>query len=656
MLKNDRMMMILTGLVLAIFAGSMVKYGDRIMGLMSGTDIVVSQDDSFSVRAGSAQVLDVLSNDTVKGQIVVLSRPGCGAIELTGSNKISFSSDESCQGEVEFAYCVDSEGTCTPNAVKVNIISVSYAQNSTTPTPTTPARSSESNSVAPNNVPVRVVQDAPEFASFSVEMAPPALAAPSMSELISPSIAMASIRQSAGGLNQTENLDQNITTQNSSSVSQTATVAPSVFAAPEMGESSGVRLGAGEQVLASNVATPSSLQPSASADFVLTTVDRGPEALASLQSARLIPSPSESAPLSASPERTSFTPGNAPDVQTASAQPEENFSANPIGTGPIALVALNPTSSGNSSGESLNVILTEPGLQSFAATSPVALAPAAVNPLDDTPQVASTALPPLTSQGNDQADTAETIQQASLETPAEASTGAALDQNSGCGINLTVNAGQGAVIEADILAACKPYQMVTIQHAGLAFSLLTDAQGAAHTSLPALEASADVTVMFADGSQATSSLTIRDIDNVLRVGVSWSNGMNLDLQAIEFGAAAGSEGRVNAAAPRDYRTSRIKGGGYLTQLGDPTIADGKLAEVYTIPVAHDQQRGTIALSIILDNPATVCGQSILAKTVRSHEGQSPGIRSVRFTVPACGNLSSTMELPGAVNDLRLAGR
>ncbi len=750
MLKNDRMMMILTGLVLAIFAGSMVKYGDRIMGLMSGADVVVSQDDSFSVRAGSAQVLDVLSNDTVKGQIVVLSRPSCGAIELTGNNKISFSSDESCQGQVEFAYCVDSEGSCTPNSVKVNVISVSYAQNGTTETASTPVRIPQNNAeeiVAPPGVD----QNAPEIENFAVEMAPPMLASPSMSELISPSVAMASIRQSSGGLNQAENLDENIATQNSAGVSQTATAAPTVFAAPEMGESSGILLGTSSPVIASNPTTPSSLQATSGSDIALATIERGPEALASLQSAQLAPVTSESAPLSANPERTNFTPGNPPNVQSASAQPEATFSATPAGTGPIALVALNPTSSGNASGESLNVILTEPGLQSFAAT-PSALAPASPSPdavslLEHAPNVASATDAPLALRGEtavgvvytsanepatSQTDptapsigsttttapnqtnatgaapvqvvvaseitrtdtvssfiiasrtidaatpstsiqpladtnaaatpkpsinlTPPSVQQASLETPATPPAGAAPAQNSTCNIGLTTNASRGANISVDILAACKPNQLVTIQHSGLAFSLLTDAQGAAHTVVPAMAAYADISVVFEDGSQAIASLAVSDMDSILRVGVSWANTMNLDLNAIEFGAAAGSEGRVSATAPRDYRTSRIKGGGYLVQLGDPTLAGGQLAEVYTIPVARGQQRGTIALSVILDNPATVCGQSILAKTVRSREGQSASVRNVRFTVPACGNLSSQIELRGAVNDIRLAGR
>lgn len=753
MFKNDRMMMILTGLVLAIFAGSMVKYGDRIMGLMSGANVVSSEDDSYSVRAGASQILDVLSNDEIKGQIVVLSNPNCGAVELTSSNKLSFSTTTACQGQVEFAYCVNSKDECAARTVRVNVISVAYAQNNGPDnTANTQTASANTNSAAPVNTQVQVVQDAPQIESFSVEMSPPMLASPTISEFVSPSVAVASIRQPSGGLTQSATVDQNIAAQNSASVAQTATTAPTVFGAPDMGESNDIMIGATGRAVASN--TPTSLQPSTTNDSVVALAEHGPEALASLSASRIMPAMTESAPLSANPERTSFNPDTSLNTKTAAVAPDARFSASPNSAGPIALVALNPVSSGNTAGERLNVILTEPGLQSFATplSAPTALEPAAPGPatvtvLEHAPRVSDAPVPPRAIGGESTASVFYTsapthsfphsygpaptmaslgtetaipanigaaapvqvaiasevtrkdimspyivlgrtvdpdahsdalqrlasanatvsrpnidltpagtfggsaIQQASLNTPAESSIAVSPNQNSECSINLTTEATTGATIAVDIFAPCKPTQMLTVEHAGLAFSVLTDQQGAAHVVVPALEANADVSVLFTDGGQATASVQVPDIDNVVRVGLTWTNGMNLDLQANEFGSTA----QVNAQSPRDYRSARLQGGGYLVQLGDPTLAGGKQAEVYTISVER-QQRGTIALSVMLDNPSAVCGRSILAKTVRSRVGQSARMSSIRFTVPACGSLGSQMILPGAVNNIRLAGR
>ncbi len=746
MLKNDRMMMVLTGLVLAIFAGSMVKYGDRIMGLMSGGDVVSSQDDSYSVRAGSSQILDVLSNDEIKGQIVVLSDPSCGTVELTGTNKLTFSSTASCEGTVEFSYCVNSETGCEPNNVKLNVISVAYAQNSSSSnTQGTPA-------TTPSHTPVQVAQAAPQIESFSVEMSPPMLASPTISEFVSPSVAVASIRQPTGGLSRTDNADQNIAAQNSASVAQPSTTAPAVFGAPAMGESNNIMLGSSGPVVAANA--PASLQPSAANDSAVAVAEHGPEALASLSAARIVPATTESAPLSANPERTSFNPDTTQNTQTAAAEPDASFSANPVGSGPIALVALNPVASGNASGESLNVFLSEPGLQGFSTppAAPDALEPAAPGPvsvtvLERAPHVADAALPPrpiggestasvfyttasernfghstvrapnpagpvpvaaiphsadaampvqvaiaaeitrkdimspyivlggatdiggrsTTVQGLASADpevslpqislTPPTafggapIQQASLETQTHTTVPVSPAQNSACNIDLTANSTRGANIVVDVMAPCKPAQMVTIDHAGLAFSVLTDQQGAARVTIPALEANAGVSVQFTDGSRASTNVSVQDVDSMVRVGLSWENGMDLNLNANEFGNAS----QVSAQSPRSYRTARLQGGGYLVQLGDPTLAGGKQAEVYSIPVAR-QQRGTIALSVVLDNPTAMCGRSILAKTVRSRTGQSARMSSIRFTVPACGGLDRQIELPGAVNNIRLAGK
>ncbi len=770
MFKNDRMMLILTGLVLAIFAGSMVQYGDRIMALMGSETVAATQDDSYSVRAGSSQILDVLSNDEVKGPLVVLSRPSCGTVELTSNNRLSFLSTAECTGAVEFAYCVDDQGSCEPNAVKINVISVNFAQATTpetTPSANTPVANRPTPAPSPANTPQQVASaqpapstEAPEIANFSVEMAPPALASPSLSELVSPSVAVASIRQPTGGLNSASATDQNIATQNSASIGQTASAGPASFSAPGMGESSNISLGGGARVVASAPpVAPSVLQASNTSGNRIVQLERGPEALASVKTVPPLSATSESAPLAASPERSNFAPVVVAAVQAPSAAPDTKFAAAPNANGPIALIALNRTETrGAGAGESLNIILSEPGQQSFAAptNAPAALVPAAGRPINVSvmargPNVAESLTSPrppaairplnlsiaaiadprilrsasirpsapaagaaLASTGakvvasqpsqtvapNDftrhdtisrfisVSRTTETtarmgnvpslfapnalafskpavnllpanpapILQASLPTtptPPIVNTPA---QNSTCAIQLSAQARSGANIELEVSAACKPNQMVTIEHAGLAFSVLTDAQGVANVQLPAMEAQAEITARFADQSSGSTVVSVRDIEGVVRAGVSWQANMNLDLSAIEFGAAIGSEGYITPATPRDYRTSRIKGGGYLVQLGDPSLERGALAEVYTLPIARNQKRGTVALSIVIADPTSVCGQTINAKTVRTREGGNAGIRNVRFTVPNCGVTTSQINLVGAIDDIRIAGR
>lgn len=771
MLKNDRMMLILTGLVLAIFAGSMVQYSDKILALMAGEEVVATQDDSYSVRAGASQILDVLSNDKVKGPIVVLTRPSCGTVEMNSNNRLSFSSSAECSGEVEFAYCVDAEGKCDPNAVKINVISVSFAQ-AGTPDPSEANTNQDSDiqqtqaaelepAITPTpSAPPAPSSEAPEIESFSVEMAPPALAAPSVSEIVSPGVAVASIRRASNGLNSASITDQNIAAQNSASINQAPSTGPTAFAAPEIGESSNISLGGTERVVVSTGISPSNLQAASNGDSNLTPLERGPEALDSLLVAQVAPAAPDSSPLPANPEQNVEAPIFVASAQADGPTPEALFNAEPTNGGPIALIALNPTvTRGNAAGESLNIILTEPGVQSFTAptANPAALAPASARPssvsvLERAPNVAerlsgpvALALPSdprigysnmsdhsvlrnhinmpepalilrsnaarnlqvVASQPNQiavpsrimrhdtlsrfisvsrnaglqnraasfnaltapeslvftlptldlQAAQAPQILEASLSVTPEAPVITTPAQNSSCEIQLSAVARSGANIALDITAACKPNQMVTIEHSGLAFSMLTDAQGAASVLVPAMEAEAEISVRFEDQSRQSTQVSLSDMNSVVRTGVSWQANMNLDLSAIEFGAALGSEGHITPETPRDYRASLLGGGGYLLQLGDPSLAHGALAEVYTLSTTSNQQRGTIALSIVLKDVAPVCGQTILAKTVRSLDDRSARIRSVRFTVPSCNTIvSGPIALPGAVDDIRIAGR
>ncbi|NOR61973.1 MAG: hypothetical protein GQ535_05685 [Rhodobacteraceae bacterium] len=757
MFKNDRMMLILTGLVLAIFAGSMVQYSDKILALMAGEDVVATQDDSYSVRAGASQILDVLSNDNVKGPIVVLTRPSCGAVEMSSNNRLSFSSSAECTGEVEFAYCVDAEGECEPNAVKINVISVSFAQAETTNT--NDVEQTQAAQLEPAAPPAPATE-APEIESFSVEMAPPALAAPSVSEIVSPGVAVASIRRASNGLNSASITDQNIATQNSASINQAPLTGPTAFAAPEIGESSNISLGGSQRVVVSTDISPSNLQAASNGDSNLAPLERGPEALDSLLVAQVAPAAPDLSPLPANPERNVDAPVFVASAQADGPTPDTQFNAEPTNGGPIALIALNPTvTRGNAAGESLNIILTEPGVQSFTApaSNPAALAPASAQPtavsvLERAPNVAelvsgpaALALPSdprigysnmsdhsvmrnhinmpqpalallsnttrdvqvVASQPNQiavpsrimrhdtvsrfisvsrntglqnrtasfaaltapeslvftlptldlRAAQAPQIIEASLPATPQTPVITAPAQNSSCEIGLSAVARSGANIALDITAACKPNQMVTIEHSGLSFSMLTDAQGAAFVLVPAMEADAKISVRFEDQSSQSTQISLSDMNSVVRTGVSWQADMNLDLSAIEFGAAIGSEGHITPETPRDYRASRLGGGGYLLQLGDPSLARGALAEVYTLSTTSNQQRGTIALSIVIKDVAPVCGQTILAKTVRSRDDRSASIRNVRFTVPSCNTVvSGPIALPGAVDDIRIAGR
>ena len=122
---DDHLMTILTGLVLAILVGIMAQKSDYFIDAFSGDRLAVAEDDSFIVRAGRNQTLDVLLNDLAHGAksnaaIKVVSNPSCGAVEADANTVRYFGSDE-CEGLISFAYCLDRGKECAPAKVTLNV-------------------------------------------------------------------------------------------------------------------------------------------------------------------------------------------------------------------------------------------------------------------------------------------------------------------------------------------------------------------------------------------------------------------------------------------------------------------------------------------------------------------------------------------------------
>ncbi|HSF90769.1 MAG TPA: hypothetical protein VLA51_01050, partial [Paracoccaceae bacterium] len=107
-------MTLATGLVLAIAVGAIAQNSGMLMDFFGGgsDSEIATQDDQFTVMAGRSQILDVLSNDEKSGDITLLGRPTCGLIRKTDENSLEFYDSGNCEGDVEFAYCVEGDSGC----------------------------------------------------------------------------------------------------------------------------------------------------------------------------------------------------------------------------------------------------------------------------------------------------------------------------------------------------------------------------------------------------------------------------------------------------------------------------------------------------------------------------------------------------------------
>ncbi|MCF6304740.1 MAG: hypothetical protein L3J33_05160 [Rhodobacteraceae bacterium] len=254
---------------------------------------------------------------------------------------------------------------------------------------------------------------------------------------------------------------------------------------------------------------------------------------------------------------------------------------------------------------------------------------------------------------------ADQTQLASLEPQTETNPVAIVPvpQLSTCEIFLDPSVRTGANILLFLIAECKPEMPVTISHAGMEFTILTDAAGTANVVVPALQRTAEITATFEDGSSQSTVALVTQISDVTRAVVTWRGNADLDLHAFEFGARPGTEGHVWPGSARDYRSARLRGGGYLVELGDKSIEGGALAEVYTMPLGRLVTRGTVTMTLEVNNGSEVCGSDISARTIRTRPDNSAGLKRIRFTVPGCGGGAlAQFRVAGAVDDIRLAAQ
>ena len=119
-----------------------------------------------------------------------------------------------------------------------------------------------------------------------------------------------------------------------------------------------------------------------------------------------------------------------------------------------------------------------------------------------------------------------------------------------------------------------------------------------------------------------------------RVAVIWSDELDFDLHAREFGAEAGSGSDIWEGNPRDYRTARRSGGGYLQLLG-PFKGPGARAEVYTIFETLRTDSGKIDFSLELSAYSDACTKQPVVRVLRSEQAHIVDQADMAIDTRAC---------------------
>jgi hypothetical protein len=207
------------------------------------------------------------------------------------------------------------------------------------------------------------------------------------------------------------------------------------------------------------------------------------------------------------------------------------------------------------------------------------------------------------------------------------------------------------MLDMSVYAPCDQGEEVTVTHAGLTFDARVGADGQLMGMVPALSEDATVSIAFADGRMQSDTTFVPDLAAHERVALQWQGPATLMLHAYEFGAHYGDPGHLHAGHPL---APGVTNHGFITVLGDPEIADGHRAQVYSYPTSASQRRGSVTLEIEAPVTDASCGQPLNAQAIELRDGATVDQRTIHVEMPSCDGQGGYVVLPGVLPDLQIA--
>lgn len=578
MFKDDRVMSILTGLVIVVAMATLAQKSDTLLDYFfadKGAG-VAPQNDAVAVVAGKSQIIDVLANDEGvtpedAANVRILVSPSCGAAEAT-ANGVLYIPNDRCVGDQLFAYCVQRGDECSSASVTVSVLSsepqrlVVGAQ---------PSQESEAVAQPPAELISTGDQSDRIVTGARPGLAPlERIAAPEEANdaIQAPRLTLAPLREDGPEVEQAVQLraDGGVAAAvrpvkpSNTDIGRLALAPAGDIGADDGGFMDLLRDDSEPHIGQGNA--PRLINPVAASDAVSGGAG---ESSAPVRIAALSPQDAEaevddrSAPdVSAiealqpveKPEAEAVEGDEAVEVDVASIEDADNRDTR-LELQAEAIGDLN---------ENTDAVVAEP-----VSREPSGEAAALVTPEDATPPVSETLAP---------------VEDAKVQ---------------GCGpIDVTSFAAQGATSRIVASSLCRAGQVALFRHAGFEFATRFDRTGKAGLTLPILDDRQGVEIITADGARQKAELEYDEIalDLALRIAVGWTTPVDLDLHVFEYSAGFGDEGHIWQQNPRQFRDVRRNGGGYLSSFQAQT-AGGQSIEVYTFWANSRARKGYVRIAL-----------------------------------------------------------
>ena len=223
-----------------------------------------------------------------------------------------------------------------------------------------------------------------------------------------------------------------------------------------------------------------------------------------------------------------------------------------------------------------------------------------------------------------------------------------------CKVTLSGTPIAAALVDLELSAPCAPNERVVIHHNGMMFSDVTDGTGMFSTTVPALNETAVFIASLAGGAGAVANVTVEEIFSYDRAVVQMQGNSGIGLHARGFGAEYGDPRHIWSERPGDIVDGVTGHGGFLIQLGDSSLENPLVAQIYTFPSGMAKEIGDIALSVDIEITASNCDKDIEAQTLQTSRGEKIAVQTLDMSMPTCDAVGDFLMLKKLVNDMKVA--
>ena len=221
---------------------------------------------------------------------------------------------------------------------------------------------------------------------------------------------------------------------------------------------------------------------------------------------------------------------------------------------------------------------------------------------------------------------------------------------------MTASADVAATIQLSVVTPCHSSTPFTVHHQGMIFTAKTNEHGTSHLVVPALSELAVVVAAFAYGDVVATTVTVPDFLDFERAVLQWEGDTPVMLNAYEYHSDFESKLRISKDNPGDFVQAETGAGGYLLSLGDTSVENALMAEVYTYPAGMKAAGGNVAFVVEAEITSENCDDELNTQSIQVEPTGDISAVDLIFAMPGCDSVGDFLVLQNMFQDLTLASR